>query len=152
MPIVLKSSPEALLKYALPVKEDKVPAPIQSLEDSRLYMFMCARLLLSPKLRADFSYWSFIRSELNAFYAPQRGAVPRVCRYFSNHSVCTHCNSCKLFKSSSMFSATCESCGHFPTEREFRLAAMLSTEVNTMFWAVDRIHMDEFLDQYLTES
>lgn len=152
MPIVLKSSPEALIKYALPVKEDTVPAAVQSMEDSRLYMRMCARLLLSPKLRADFSYWSFIRTELHSVYAPQRGAIPRVCRYFSHHSVCTHCNSCKLFKSSSMFSATCDSCGHFPTEKESRLASLLSSEVNTIFWAVDRIHMDEFLDHYLTES
>jgi hypothetical protein len=152
MPIVLKSSTEALLKYALPVKEDSGLDSLKSMEDARLHIYLCAKLLMSSKLRTEFSYWSFIRSELNAVYAPQRGAVLRVCRYFSHHLVCLHCGRCRRIKSSQMFTATCIGCAHFPTEQEFRYASMLSSEVNTMFWAVDRPYMDEFLDHYLTES
>lgn len=152
MPIVLKSSTEALIKYALPVKEDKGLDSFKSMEDARLHIYLCARLLMSPKLLSDFNYWSYIRSELNAVYAPQRGSVRRVCRYFSYHLVCIHCRRCRLIKSSSMFTATCVGCDHFPTEQEYRYASVLSSEVNQMFWAVDRPYMDEFLDHYLTES
>jgi hypothetical protein len=153
MPIVLKSTQANLIKYALPEKSshESEPELWPSMEDARLHIYMCARLLMSPKLLAEFDHFHYIRSELNAAYAVKRGAVRRVCRYFSRHLVCTHCQSCRRVRVSEMFTATCDACLHFPTEKEWRQASMLSSEVNIMFWAVDRPYMDEFLDHYLTE-
>lgn len=111
MPIVLKSSPENLLRYALPVKDDAECLPYT--HSPRLYAALLVRLVLSPALRLDPSQPNiFNRNILPAFYCARRPNYWKSAGVFTpwNHTFCLSCRTLHSVGTCNIFTALCSSC------------------------------------------